>query len=871
MPFVSAIVGAVFGVGTLGAALAQAAIGIGINFVVGKIQQSKAKKSSREASGTQFERDYGENVSRKVACGLVGIAGHDVYVNTYGSSNKNLHQIFVLSDFPCDGLSRVWAGGKQLQLTELSPNNWAVGGDYEGRMSISFFDGTQISAVPILIETANPPGRWTTASVGHGICFVIVSMQYDQERLSGFPDFFFEIRGARLYDPRKDSTIGGFGGHRWGNYGTYEFTENPIIMDYNYRRGFAWGQNGAGDPDVFLGMEMAIGDLPIDRYAAAANICDETVEGETRYRCSIMLDADVDHGDNIDALMSACGGVVVDSVDGSWPLVGTEQPIVATFIDDDLVPGEELTFQRRHSMANLVNSVGGTYPEPANMWSPAGYDTQTAAGYVGLDRRTRDFQLNLNCVPSKRQANQLASIYFNENRYEATAQIVLPPRFQTIAIGDWVRWNSARYGNRVFIVQSRSIRALSSDAPRNVSLSLQERSGEIYAGTGVQPPTIPFPNGEPVYLNELQDWDAIPILAVAGDGRTYPAFRLSWSPIDDVTVLAIDFQWWLKEQPDVVFSRGYGPDVSIGFIQEGILNEERYVFRHKLVANRPTFWSDEIERQSLDGGNGELEVYLANLNREVLDQFKKIFMELDDRRTLLERVMTDLQLGQVSTESMARKLETQTINAKAEFSEEISVVAGELGAVASQVTTLSADYQGNKAQVQNQLVALATADQSLATSITTLNTDYQGNKAQVQNELVAQSTAVSALAQVAQQLTATVNDNSAQGLVKFVVAANQAGVDARFSVAIRGSVGQTFKETGFFLELYNGGASSRFAVLADQFVVTDGASGTLPMVFENGELKLQIANIGTVTTGLLQGNNGKLIINLNAGYMAVYD
>ncbi|OWK26579.1 hypothetical protein AJ87_05855 [Rhizobium yanglingense] len=70
------------------------------------------------------------------------------------------------------------------------------------------------------------------------------------------------------------------------------------------------------------------------------NICDELVSGEPRYRCSIMFDADVEHGDNIESVMVACGGIVIDSVEGSWPLIGTDQPIVETFTDDDLIVGE---------------------------------------------------------------------------------------------------------------------------------------------------------------------------------------------------------------------------------------------------------------------------------------------------------------------------------------------------------------------------------------------------------------------------------------------------------------------------------------------------------------------------------------------------
>jgi len=808
MPFISAAVGAIgaaIGLGTVGVGLAQAAIGIGLNFVVGKIQKDRAKKNAKKNGGTQFEREYGENVSRKVACGYVGIAGHDVYVNTYASSNKWLQQVYVISDFPCDGLSRVWAGGKELPLTTSDGFEYAVSsGDFAGRMFIRFYNGLQTQASDILTTYANPNGRWTADHVGHGICFITVQVEYDQEKLNSFPDFFFEIRGARLYDPRKDSTVGGSGGHRWGNYATYEFTENPIVMDYNYRRGFSW--NG----DIFCGMGMAPEDLPIDRYATAANICDELVGGERRYRCSVMLDCDVDHGDNIDGLMQACGGMVIDSVDGSWPLVGTAQPIVATFTDDDLIVGENVRFQRRRSMADLVNSVGGTYPEPLNMWSPAGYDTQTNASQVALDRRTRDLPIDFPTVPSKRQANQLASIYYNENRYEATADIVLRPYFQDIRVGDWVQWNSERYGNRVYIVQNRSIRALTSDGPRNVSLALQERDGAIYAGAGVLPPVVPIPSGEPVYLNELPDWTPIPVLAQADDGRTVAAFRMSWSPFDDVSVTGIQFEWWPTAEPANRFTKNVQPDVTITMLQEGIVSETNYSFRHRLIApGRVTVWSSVKTATSLASGNADLEIYLSNLNKEVKEQFQKLFQSFDDLRPLVERLLVNTQLTDATFETAKRRLEAAQGASQAYFEENIAVIASELEAVAAQIT----------------------------------------------------------------EVYAAIDDGFAQGRIEFRAAANQSGVDARFAVALRGSTSEAFKESGFFLELYTVGGvqRSRFAVLADQFVVTDGSNSTLPMVFEGGVLKLQIANIGTVTAGLIQSSNGKVVFNLSAGWLSFSD
>lgn len=804
MPFLAPIGAAIGGFfGSLGI-IGKAIIGIGLNLLVSKIQQRQAKKNSAAVGGVEFEREYGENVSRKVACGLVGIAGHDCYVNTYGSSNKYLEQVYVLADFPCDGLSRIWAGGSLLSLSVIGGDAFktiysVVSGDYAGLIRFTFYYGTQTAADADMINHSNPFGRWTADHIGTGVCWIKAELTYDQDKLGQFPDFFFEFRGARLYDPRKDSTVGGSGGHRWDDYSTHEFSESPIVQEYNYRRGFS--VNG----DMFCGMGMASADLPFDRYATAMNICDEDAGGEPRYRCSVLFDADAQHGDNIEAVMTACGGIVIDDVTGSWPLIGTDQPIVETFTDDDLIAGEAVRFQRRRSMADLVNAVSGTYPEPENMWSPAGYDTQTNAGYVSLDRRTRDVNLDFPQVRSKRQANQLASIYFNENRYEATADIVIRPRFQTIKAGDWVRWNSARYGDRVYMVQARSIRALTSDGPRNVSLSLQERDGAIYDSVSVIPPAIPIPNGEPVYLNELQDFSIAPVLGVGADGRSYPAFRVSWSPVEDATVTGIVIEWWIKTEPANKFSRTVQADANIAFIQEGILSLTTYQFRHKLIADRATSWTDPVDVTSLDGGNADLEIGLGQLKGEVLDVFKDLYASMNRNEGLLDQLQQNFQITSGVSQTLSRKVAVQG----ASFSEEIVVL--------------------------NSSVA----------------------------NIVAQT----------EELIAAFGENLANGLVAFQAVAAPEGVTVRYAILLKGSIGDTWKQSGFFIELYtdDGVLKSRAAFDVDQFVlITSDDENSFPFVVEDGELTLNSARIRTIRGGAWISDNNKMQIDGIQGTIEIF-
>ncbi|MDP9875633.1 phage tail protein [Agrobacterium tumefaciens] len=802
MGFLAPVVSFVGGI--LGTGLGKMLVGLGLNLIVSKMEERRAKKAQAAAAGTKFDRDYGENVSRKVACGPVAIAGHDCYVNTWEQSNRNLEQVYVFSDFPCDGLVRIWAGGSQLNLTTADNKRYEVAtGDYAGRMFFTFYDGTQAAADGAMIAHSNPPGRWTQDHIGVGICWLKVELIYDQEKLNQFPDFFFEFRGARLYDFRKDSSIGGNGNHRWGDYSTYEYTENPIIMDYNYCRGFSW--NG----DLFLGMDMPASDLPFDRYVMAANLADEFADYGRRYRCSILLDADLDHGDNLDALMLSCGGIRVDGVEGSWPIIGSEQPIVFTFTDDDLVRGEKVRFRKRRSMGDLVNAVSGTYQEPGNMWSPAGYDVQTSTAMVEIDRRTRDVPLSFPMVFSKGQANQLASIYLNENRYEATAEVVLRPGFRNIKAGDWGFWDSRNEKRRgVYMVQGRSISALDSNGPRNVALSLQERNGLIYKAVGVIPPTVPIPNDQPIYLNELQDFAVTPVLGIGADGRSYPAFRLSWAKIEDVTIRAIDFEYWLKSEPQNVIPRTVTADKLVALLQEGVLSLSDYQFRYKFVADRPTSWTQPITVRSLDGGNADLEIGLGQVRKDISDRLLGLQADIDNLWQQVDSVSMV-----TSTTDTVDQLERQAMRAQlgssiASIIRESEVRATQMGAMARRVDGVRAEMGDVLADGYLSMTAQTTGD-----------------------------------------------------------------VLSRVEIAARARKGEQAALAALILRVFmeNGVLKTENILSANRtiFVDENGQGGQQIVVFDQNGVRLAVANIGTVNAGLLQSPNGKMQINLSAGTIVI--
>ncbi|WP_313666328.1 DUF1983 domain-containing protein [Shinella sp.] len=196
----------------------------------------------------------------------------------------------------------------------------------------------------------------------------------------------------------------------------------------------------------------------------------------------------------------------------------------------------------------------------------------------------------------------------------------------------------------------------------------------------------------------------------------------------------------------------------------------------------------------------------------MLDRFKDLQQGLDDTRPLLEQILTNQQLHGAVSESARRRLSVEVGRNRAAFDEQIVVVANELEALAEQITDVSAE----------------------------------------------------------------VDENFAQGRVRFTAAANQTGALARFAVQMRVNDGGAWFDAGFFLEIVNSGGTvkSQFVVVADRFIVTDPGNINnkfLPLVFEGGVLKLQVANIGTVTAGYLTGPSGKFVVNLTQDYLSVDD
>jgi hypothetical protein len=860
-------------------AIINIGISIGLSYISKKLQAKEAEMARKKAerdraanSGSVLDIQYGEGQPRMVAIGTVVTAGQAVYDNTFGTGNKTLQRVLKLSDFRCSALSRVaidnaWVSLGSLDATKGYP---VTSGDYSGLIWVKFLDGSQTTADTYLTGNDNPDGRWSANHKGIGCAYVIVTLEYDDEKLSSIPEMLFEVDGAPLYDPRKDTSVGGSGSHRWNDVTTWEFSENPILAEYNYRMGFYTGTYGSGH-DVFCGMGMAQSELDYTRYETAADICDEVVEGEARYRVSTFLEADNEHGNNIEDLMLACAGMVVESVTGPYPILGASQTPVATLTNDDLVADAPVEFRKHRPVSEVVNTVSGVYSEPNFVYAETGYAAQSIAAAVTADRRTIDYPLNLPMVPSKRQAEQLASIYLSENRYEATKTVTVGPKWQVLEVGDWITWTDDEDGaaSRDYQIVSLGIASLGSDQPRVVQLTLQERDDSIYDGIGpVSPPTAATRPGAPVYLQELQSFSATAVYVTGSGGRQVPAIYVSWDAVTDPTVDSILIEW----RPDGDDTRRVGKVVNrtatVAVLQEGVVGSSDYEVRNTIIprparVTSPSAYIDVTTGAPDSVGVGDLDAAALATLEQYRDDLTRIFSTQNS--TALGTV--GAIIGKAQEVLGRRGLKASVDGAYARIATEQTVRADNELVVANQIIALDGrvqDAEGNITDILNLEVSpdsvlltrldLMTGaiddidnpvtgsikqeatlrlngDQANADLITLLTTRV-GNidnptTGTVALEAKARADRDKALSDLLIAVTATANRATAQGLVKLEATSAPAGVTARFGTYLRTSTNVNFPpattaNAAEFLEIVNGVSRKVIVANRTEFYANNG-------------------------------------------------
>ncbi|RVQ37311.1 phage tail protein [Sinorhizobium meliloti] len=874
----TAIAGALFGGSALAASLIGGALAFGAKLAIGKLTQQKQQK--RKYTAVQGEIQFGGDVPVGTLYGVGKTKGQRTFYTKWGSGNKWNAEVFVLANGWCDGLEPyvyIYGEKKALVSRPVIGNEVAnyhiegfVNGSGDPVLTIRFYDGRpgQLVDQKLVDVTAALGNKWKSTSVNAGICYVVVERIYSDKLFGskGRPELEFVLRGLREYDPRKDSTVaGGSGTQRLNDPSTHVHTKNPAVHRLNYQLGLRALVSGR----TLIGEGKSLGQIDLATYFVAMNVCDTLrANGKKTYECSLFVSGDDDHTEVLKQFDDAMAGYGLNRRGLSGVIPGAPQIPVKDLTTADIPVDRAKDVQFRPSAFERFNHLSGQFTSIESMWNPESLKPVYVNADIAADGRNRQTSIDFLQVTDPDIAQYLLNIRYRQNRMGGKATVPVSRRFGlAVQEGEWITWR----GKSWLISEWRA------DERLRITLVLSETSAEIYDDAGIEPGPIvipPTPPINPSLLSTVQNFNVAVGMINGAQGFDTPALLFTWTPPDDPTITAVRFVYQIEGTTELFEDQCTSPEDGLFRTTKNVVSGKVYNARATIttVPDRlRTFtpWATTAQPTGLQ----TLLTGLQQLQDDALNRFKELQQEMDEffRPRLVEL------LDAFSLEGAVGQIERQQIvatigDALAQITEERRVRVSENEATAQLLTYLQASLGTANARLINEETVRATADSALASSITTLDAEVDGNLARIIQEETARADGDSALATSISGVNADFNGRFAQGLVKFEAVAAPTGVDARFSVLLRAGTSQSFKVSGFYVELYTEGGvqKSRMAVQADQFLVTSGNNRHYPMVFENGELKLAIANIGTVNAGLLQSLNGKMKIDLNNGTIEIF-
>ncbi|OYZ75349.1 MAG: hypothetical protein B7Y12_12785 [Rhizobiales bacterium 24-66-13] len=863
------------------ASVASAVVGIGASVGLSYLSKALGGKSAKTttSSGLEGTLQIAGDVPRGAVFGRAITEGHQVYGQTGGSfastPNLALDRVYAIGEGPHDALESVWVDGKLCTLSLVSASthvdhytvneyNYPTTG--VPCMHLWFFRGyTDQPALSELVTNANPSDRWTSDYRGSGVCYVATRCLYFKEVFSSFPAFSFGIRGRRLYDWRSDTTAGGDGAQRWSDKTSWVYSANPIVQLYNFQRGMSVATQ------LLYGANVQTADFVLDAYTAAANACDESVmdsagSSADRYSCGTIISDAEEHGAVIQRFLDACAGAMYERAGAFAPIVGVAQATTyPTITDGDLVSGFPIRFIAKRGRAELVNGVFGTYTDLSQNGASVSYPSRVDLDAVALDTEQRYSESNYPQVFDPVQAQRLAELELLLARLQATATITLGMSAVVLEPGDWVRWTSARFGDRRWMIERIQ------EGRGTYTLDLREINATAFGEIDDVPLNGGLPGVGDTDLTTVPMFDVDNRTLVGDNGLKTPAIQATWQAILDNRVDALLFEYRVAGQTDVLTARSDDPLSGYYSWSAGLQSETDYEVRATITCTPPrsTTWTDW---EPVTTTEQIVPVGMQNFEAALHDKIANELGAADDEwRAGLEQV--NLLAAEMAAHQAVVRLDdvrrvTATFGAqRGEYLLRIGAVADDVSAAVQRVETLEAEA--------------VSLDADLATVTTNLAT--------VSSTVTALADGQSALASEVTELSATVDGLAAGVTVRWVAGVTPAGATAAWDLQlVAGSVTVGMSA----IALPGGGGQIRLradkVVFAKQdgtpFALFQSSGGNFYLdgsIFATGSilashlnvssLSAITANIGTATAGRLLSASGNMDINLTNGYLLISD
>lgn len=708
--------------------VATLAISFGLSYVAGKLLEKPSDIPIRTpVGGTEIDLRVDANIPRAILFGECCTAGSLAHGDTYGrqdrTANSDLIEFIALADHPCDSLVDIFVNGKNEGYT---PNLAGDPGgviegmrvlDYKRKLFFKFYDGTQTAADDLAIQELTGPKGWTADHIGQGVCYVRVHAIYYQTLVTSAPEWRFVVRGIKLYDPRKDTTAGGSGTHRFDQLDTHEWTDNPMVIAYNILRGI-YVEDGLGNRDHFYGLKRANADhLPFDDWVAAMNACDEditTSDTTNRYRCGGEVSVDTEPYEVIKELLKCCGGRLTELGGVYKPYIDVPELPVAAFTDDDILDTED-TFSPVLPLEQRVNYITGRYTTRF-LWSEKDAPPRENSTFETEDGRRLPADLSVPMVQTSKQCQLLMKQLLLRSRRMRKHIVSLPPRYFNVEAGQVVSWESVRNGYEDKLFEIDAVEYHSNLA---VTLSLTEIDPDDYDWDEIDvideddeeiTPQIPPPKTVAGF--------AVTAVTVTGDeGTKRPAIKLVWTPPEDGDIQRIVYQIRRPSEALNVFTGDHNEVEDGQVVTSNVLQPVTAYEVRARYDSRSAYEADWSSWKPVTTTNARIGVndFEEAVQFEISEGIAQKVGELETSLSLLNGVVSELEAGvDLDITRLDNRITNVNANIRAAYTEAIAVATGPDSALAQAITSLESEVDGMRAAVKAQFVTAVKPDFALA-------------------------------------------------------------------------------------------------------------------------------------------------------------
>lgn len=453
-PVVAAIASAVAGTAfALGASLATTAVifaatsRIVVTLAVNAVISLASRALSGRPKGTRAPEAPARDVTvassvapRPIIFGQIRVSGVMAFIGTAGSRNEYLDYVICLAGHQVEAIDDIWFDNIQIPNSDWNSGTGAVtGGTYSGKASIWKYLGTDAQTADSTIDGAYT--EWTSNHRLRGVAYLVIRLTLDDKVFPNGPpqNFYALVKGARVYDPRLDSTNGGAGSHRYTDATTWAYSNNAALCQTSYLMGgsIVFDTNSTALKGQ-LGFGAVATDIDWTTVAAAANTCDENCNippsgTQKRYTCDGLLSTANNLADNMEQLLTASIGQLVYS-GGKYKLyAGAYQSPSISITPDDLAGQIELVTGVPRDQR--YNAVQGTYFSAVS-WAEIPFSPRLDSTYETRDgsrRLVRDIELPF--TTNEYRAQRIAEVLLNQSENQQVMK--WPGQISCFRVGLW--------------------------------------------------------------------------------------------------------------------------------------------------------------------------------------------------------------------------------------------------------------------------------------------------------------------------------------------------------------------------------------------------------------------------------------------------